>query len=539
MGKVKAVQTIICRNNPHPLTLKTKIILVMVSMLLLAVGFNSLISNAIFKKEYSEALISKGILVGQMLKVQLARLLEIGIKLDDLIGFEEQCQEAVGKYQVSFAMVVDLNGNIVFHNDLSRHGKKITDPKISEIIRKSNLTETVVLDSKKELYNIIIPGSGLSDESNYAIIVGLPLKKIVEKSNTLVISSVLVAIFCFVLTMILSYMILSTWVTRPIYDLIETIKKIRTDSNLGSRVKVQSEDEIGILGTAFNQMIDELHYSREEILKQNQQLEEKVAERTMQLSEINELLEQDIIKRQQTEIELAKRAEELANSNAELKQFAYVASHDLKEPLRMITNYLQLLKRRYKDSLDEKAMEYIETTIDGASRMHRLIDDILDLSRVGTHNYEFQMVSCNEVIEQVIANLEVMINESGVKIEYGTLPEVYADFSQLSRLFQNLIVNAIKFRNKENPYIAIEAERMENAWKFSVKDNGIGIDSLYLERIFLIFQRLHTRSEYPGTGIGLAICKKIVERHGGLIWAESELGKGSVFCFTIPDRKSE
>lgn len=521
------------------MTLKTKIILVMVSMLLLAVGFNSLISNAIFKKEYSEALISKGILVGQMLKVQLARLLEIGIKLDDLIGFEEQCQEAVAKYHVSFAMVVDLDGKIVFHNDLSRHGEKIHDPKICETIRKTRHNETVVLDSQKELYNIVIPVSGMSDESNYAIIVGLPLKMIVEKSNTLVISSALVAIFCFVLIMILSYMILTTWVTRPIYDLIETIKKIRTDSNLGSRVKVQSEDEIGILGTAFNQMVDELHYSREEILKQNQQLEQKVAERTVQLSEINELLEQDIIKRQQTEVELAKRAEELANSNAELKQFAYIASHDLKEPLRMISNYLQLLKRRYKESLDEKAMEYIDTTVDGASRMHRLIDDILDLSRVGTHNFEFQMISCNEVLEQVIANLEVMINESGVKIECGQLPVVYADFSQLSRLFQNLIVNAIKFRSKEEPHIVIHSERMENAWKFAIKDNGIGIDPIYLERIFLIFQRLHTRSEYPGTGIGLAICKKIVERHGGLIWAESELGKGSVFCFTIPDQKSE
>lgn len=521
------------------LTLKLKIMLITVGMLFLALGVNSVISNAIFKKEYSEALISKGILVAQMLKAQLGRLLDIGIKVEELVGFEEQCQEAVAKYQVAFAMVVDSDGRIIFHNEELLLEQRIHDPAVRMALVHPQRTETVVLDRKTKLYNIIVPINSVKNNS-YAIIVGLPVQMVEQKSNTMVFSSLLAAIFCFGFVMFLSLMTLSTWVTRPINNLIETIKKIRTDSNLGSRVKVQSDDEIGILGTAFNQMVDELHYSREEILKQNQQLEQKVAERTLQLREMNELLEQDIKKRQLTEIELAKRAEELANSNAELKQFAYVASHDLKEPLRMISSYLQLLKRRYQDSLDLRALEYIDTTVDGAGRMHNLIDDILDLSRVGTHSFEFQPVSCQEVIRQVTSNLEVMLAESGVTLHYDALPEVVADFSQLSRLFQNLIVNAIKFRRQNEPQVWIAGEKtQEHSWCFSVRDNGIGIEPMYLERIFLIFQRLHTRSEYPGTGIGLAICKKIVERHGGTIWAESEPGKGSVFYFTLPDYTSE
>lgn len=539
MGKIKVRPRKFCRWPPFRLTLKTKIMLISVGMLLLALTVNSIISNTIFKKEYSQALISQGLLVGQMLRVQLGRLLDIGIKLEDLVGFEEQCQEAVSKYQVSFAMVVDTDGRIVFHNAQTILETKIRDESIKNAIMHPRRIETVILDRRTKMYNIIVPINSMTQNKSYAIIVGLPLKMVEDKSNTMVLSSLFVAIFCFVLIMSLSLMTLSTWVTRPIYNLIETIKKIRTDSNLGSRVKVQSDDEIGILGTAFNQMVDELHYSREEILKQNQRLEQKVEERTIQLLEINELLEMDIQKRQFTEIELAKRAEELANSNAELKQFAYVASHDLKEPLRMISSYLQLLKRRYKDSLDPKALEYIDTTVEGAGRMHNLIDDILDLSRVGTHSFEFQPVSCQEIIEQVISNLEVMITESGVKIQYGPLPQVVADFSQLSRLFQNLMVNAIKFRSKAEPKIWVEAEKIGDCWRFAIRDNGIGIEPTYLERIFMIFQRLHTRSEYPGTGIGLTICKKIVERHGGTIWAESEPGKGSVFYFSLPDHTSE
>jgi signal transduction histidine kinase len=521
--------------KPARITLKMKIVMITVAFFILAVGVNTATSNYIYKRDYSEALIAKGVLVAQMLKVELVHLLSFETNWKDMDGFEEQCKEAVSKYNVCFASVVDTNGKIIFHNIEARHGQRIGDSQVLSALRRRGGVEQVVMDSGRKTYHIILPVTQRNEADNLLIIVGLPLKVIDEKSNRLVISAVWMALLSFTLITTVFFMMVSAWVTRPIENLIETIKIIRTNNNFDSRVKVRSDDEIGILGAAFNQLIDEINYSRAEILKQNQQLEQQVADRMIQLRQINESLKKDIIRRQLTEIELAKRAEKLAGSNAELKQFAYVTSHDLKEPLRMVSSYLQLLNRRYRAKLDQKAITYLETAVDGANRMHCLIDDILDLSRVGTNEFEFQPVECCQVVEQVVANLEVMINESGVRVFWDQLPEVYGDFSQLSRLFQNLMVNAIKFRGPIGPKIWVEARRLEGAWQLGVRDNGIGIESVYLERIFLIFQRLHTRSEYSGTGIGLAICKKIVERHGGDIWAESRPGVGSVFYFTIPD----
>lgn len=238
--------------------------------------------------------------------------------------------------------------------------------------------------------------------------------------------------------------------------------------------------------------------------------------------------------------ELAQRAEDMARSNRDLQQFAYVASHDLQEPLRMVASYVQLLARRYKGKLDADADDFIAYAVDGAQRMQTLIIDLLAYSRVGTHGREFEPTDCNAVLSQAIANLQAAITESEAVITHDPLPTVMADGSQLVQLFQNLIGNALKFRSQEQPAIHISAEPMEsareNAWIFSVLDNGIGIDPEYRERIFIIFQRLHNKAEYPGTGIGLAVCKRIVERHGGRIWmesGESERGKGATFFFTI------
>jgi light-regulated signal transduction histidine kinase (bacteriophytochrome) len=240
------------------------------------------------------------------------------------------------------------------------------------------------------------------------------------------------------------------------------------------------------------------------------------------------------IERVRAEAQLRQTTDDLARSNTDLQQFAYVASHDLFEPLRMVTSYVQLLRDRYKARLDRQAEEFIAFALDGAKRMEALIHDLLAYARVDTRGRSLEPTEAERVFQEAVANLKVAIEESGAAIEHGPLPRVRADRVQLSQVFQNLLGNAIKFRGTEVPRIEVLACRRDNEWLFSVRDNGIGIDPKQFERVFIIFQRLHTRQEYAGTGMGLAICKKIIERHGGRIWVESVPGKGATFFFTLP-----
>jgi signal transduction histidine kinase len=252
-----------------------------------------------------------------------------------------------------------------------------------------------------------------------------------------------------------------------------------------------------------------------------------------------EQLNTQMQERKQAEKALKEKTEELARSNQDLEQFASVASHDLQEPLRMVTSYVQLLARRYQSRLDSDAEEFINFAVDGATRMHTLINDLLAYSRVGTGGKPFEPTNSETILQQSLDNLQVTMEESGAVVTHDSLTTVMADDLQLGQLFQNLIGNAIKFHGEEPPRVHVSARPGGNGWIFSVRDNGIGIAPEYAERIFIIFQRLHSREEYPGTGIGLAVCKKIVECHGGRIWVESELGKGATFYFTLPASKAK
>jgi light-regulated signal transduction histidine kinase (bacteriophytochrome) len=250
-------------------------------------------------------------------------------------------------------------------------------------------------------------------------------------------------------------------------------------------------------------------------------------------------LEKEIAERKLAMTALAAKEEDLRRSNAELEQFAYVASHDLQEPLRMVGSYTQLLSRRYKGKLDTDADEFIEFAVDGVTRMQRLINDLLHYSRVGTKGREPEPTDSEAVLGRALANLKTAIEDNKATVTHDPLPVVMADDRQLEQLFQNLVGNAVKFHGAEPPRVHIRAERSNGCWMFAVKDNGIGIEPQYYERIFQVFQRLHTMKEYSGTGIGLAVCKKIVERHGGRIWVESEPGKGTSFLFTLPVAEEE
>jgi signal transduction histidine kinase len=316
----------------------------------------------------------------------------------------------------------------------------------------------------------------------------------------------------FIMVAIITFSV-SQSISLPLKKLSKGVEIIG-QGNLDHRVGTNLKDEIGQLSRSFDKMTHDLK------------------ETTASRDELNK----EIAERKHAEETLRQTAKDLERSNKDLEQFAYVASHDLQEPLRAVGGFMGLLKNRYYDKLDDQAREYIDFSVEGAERMHGLIEGLLAFSRVGTRGSEFSSVNLKDAFDGALANLKFLIAESHTAVTSDPLPVVMADLSQMTQLLQNLVANAVKFHGPHHPEIHIGAGRKEHAWEMYVRDNGIGIDPQYFDRIFLIFQRLHTRSQYKGTGIGLAVCKKIVERHGGNIWVESVPGSGSTFYFTIPDK---
>jgi signal transduction histidine kinase len=298
---------------------------------------------------------------------------------------------------------------------------------------------------------------------------------------------------------------------NPLLRLVAAVNRMDAD-NLEFADPIRGNHEIARLAKAFADMAERLRLT---LVSRNQ-------------------LQQEVEVRRETEKRLEATLVQLSRSNRELEQFAYVASHDLQEPLRMVSSYVQLLAERYKDHLDEKAQKFIGYAVDGAVRMQTLIQDLLNFSRISTRGVSFSEVDSNSLFSEVLNNLETLIKTAGAVITWDPLPVVFGDRSQIGQVFQNLIANSIKFCTYAAPTVHVSAESTDGKWRFSVLDNGIGIDSKYAERIFVIFQRLHTREEYPGTGIGLALCKRIIERHGGDIWFKSGVNKGTTFYFTLP-----
>jgi signal transduction histidine kinase len=318
-------------------------------------------------------------------------------------------------------------------------------------------------------------------------------------AQTLILSTSLLMIGLIALIL---YQIKKT-IVSPLQELSRGAEMIG-EGNFNYFVEIKKDDEVGRLSKAFNTMSERLRTSYDSL---------------------------------HSEIRERKRAEEeLIRSNEDLQQFAYVASHDLQEPLRNVASCLQLLEKKYKNNLDAKADQYIHYAVESSVRMKTLILDLLTYSRIGTKGKPPQRLDCELILDQTVKNLRSAISETGAVITHDPLPAVLADDAQLSQVFQNLIGNGIKFRREEQPHIHVSAVKNKTEWIFSVKDNGIGIESRHLDRIFVIFQRLHKRSQYGGTGIGLAIVKKVVERHNGRVWVESEFGSGTTFYFTLPEK---
>ena len=407
-----------------------------------------------------------------------------------------------------FAYLVDGNGRVISHRDSSQLGEDLSDITPVMRLRRGEADAVITKDSAGE--KVIsgfapVPGTswGVITQEEWGNVVG-PIQ---DYGKLLVVLLALGG----VLSGGLIFFAIGR-VLKPIKDLTQGAQRI-AGGDFGHTIVARTGDEVQALAEQFNTMAQELKESYSG-------LERKVEERTEEL--------------RQSEEALGQYAEDLARSNSDLQQFAYVASHDLQEPLRMVSSYTQLLARRYKGRLDSDADEFIGYAVDGATRMQTLINDLLAYSRLGTPVKSFEAVDCNGLLDQVMADLRPSVEESDAEISYANLPTVNADRSQLAQVFQNLIGNAIKFSGEEPPLIQVSAGRLGAEWRFSVSDNGIGIEPEYADRIFVIFQRLVTRDQYPGTGIGLAICKKIVENHGGRIWFESQPGKCTTFFFLIP-----
>lgn len=409
------------------------------------------------------------------------------------------------------------------------------NPEAAKLSRE--VEERLLNQLNMRVYDIVIHGRELRDSSIKARATALRMAG----------GGVIFALLILITTTILS----SRMIARSIMARIDQLRygaSVIGGGDLEHRIDVEGDDEFAELSESFNAMTAKLSVSYQDLTneirereraeaalqKLNKELETRVSERTETLSTSLKNLEKEIESRKQAEERLQATLANLERSNKELEQFAYVASHDLQEPLRMVSSYTQLLAQRYEGKLDDKAKKFIDYAVDGAVRMQRLINDLLAYSRVSTQGDTLEKVDSHAVLGEALRNLATAIKENRALIFNDDLPTVRADATQLSQLFQNLIGNAIKFRSDDLPRIYVSACDLGRAWRFSVKDNGIGIDTQYAEKVFVIFQRLHTRLEYPGTGIGLAVCKRIVERHGGRIWFDSELGKGSTFYFTLP-----
>lgn len=611
--------------------LSSKISLILLMILLMTVGINSWLTNRIFVNEYTEALKSEVLVIGEGLKLQLDRLLGLEFPLEDIMGFDEQCQEIISKYPtVNYAMIVNTKGKVLFKNYLSIHQNQLTIPQLRKAV-KSNTAEVVTYDHlRKTYYGFVIPVFNTTGGHVGAVVLGFPAKVITQKTNLYIWASILVSLILFAFSFFLITYALSLWVTKPIINLDRFAHELgKRGFNSSYIVNINNHDEIGRLALSFNTMAanlekttvskdfmdniissmmdalividsdlkiktinnavtDLLNYSPDELINNSIDIifpvpeesplrGERLAKIISQggfknyettfhkkggakvpillscsvMKEDNSKLKyivctsKDITERKQAEEELLLQTEKLTQTNQELQSFAYAASHDLQEPLRKIVSFSDRIIKKNALNLDEQSLDYFHRIQNATMRMQTLIIDLLSYSRITTQAQPFIKVNLAKIATEVISDLETQIEQTGGDVQINDLPEIEADPTQMRRLFQNLISNGLKFhRLGVAPLVKIETGKVKTdqnnlKWRrefleLSFEDNGIGIEKQYLTKIFGVFQRLHGKNEYEGTGVGLSICHKIVERHNGQIRVESKPGEGSRFIVTLP-----
>ncbi len=456
-----------------------------------ALSITGIIYVSQFSEQVDDRLISRAQIPGNLITSG---------KLDyDVVRDREQLIEIIGDDPLE-AMFISITQNVLYSLNTQHEGKEVSEiPNLQLNWFTTNTTTILILRETRSVnyfITIITPVLALEDSKPYYFVyIKISANHAAVEKQNIILLFLLGSAVCIVSTTVVIIVSFKKMLLNRINNVVQVLKCIQ-DGDLTARVEGRVvNDEIGILQNGVNSMATY---------------------------------------RMNTEEKLKYIIEDLRRSNAELEQFAYIASHDLQEPLRSIASFAQLLLKRYKNKLDSDADEYIDFIVGGALRLKKLIIDLLEYSRIGTRGKPFKEIDTNLTLTNALNDLNHLIERENAKITHDPLPVIVADETQIKQLFQNLISNGIKFRSKESPKIHITGKLENDHWLFSVCDNGIGIDSQYFERIFVIFQCLHKVDEYEGTGIGLAICKKIVERHRGKIMVESELEKGSTFSFLIP-----
>lgn len=413
--------------------------------------------------------------------------------------------------------IVDRNGVIlVRYPDPGRRftgimATNVPAAKQMLMLNRDGTLRTRGLDGVSRLYAYapLTKSEGLADAW---VFVGIPTATVVRNANILLLENLAFLGMVTLVAMAVAWFGSDWFVLKQVRMLLDTTRRL-SEGDLKARAGLGPGGELNQLGQAFDAMAAAL---------EQRVLEREKAQR--ELSELNAALEERV----------GERTSELERSNHDLEQFAYVVSHDLQEPLRSVSSFLQILQSRVGQKLEPENREFLQYSVDGARRMQQLITDLLNYARVGQRARAAERVEMEDLLAHVLHNLDASIKESGATVEHDPLPAVKGDPGQISQVFQNLVGNALKFRSERPLRVSIRTRRVGKDWQFEIRDNGIGIEPRDFERIFVIFQRLHTRDEYPGTGIGLAICKKIIEAHGGRIWVESQLGEGTSFFFTLP-----
>ncbi|NLY74394.1 MAG: PAS domain-containing protein [Firmicutes bacterium] len=617
--------------------LSSKISYILLLILLLTIGINTWLTNTIFVKEYTVALKSEVMVIGESLKLQLDRLLSLEIPLEDIMGFDKQCQEVITKYpMLDFALVADPDGKILFRNDLSPHQNIITTPQLREAIRSVAEKVITYTEEGKTFYSTVIPVFNTTGRHVGAVALGFPAEVISQKTNLFIFISILVSLIFLACSFFLITYILSLWVTKPLMKLDRFAQQLgETGFSSAPDLHINSNDEIGRLAHSFNKMasdlerttvskeymdniissmmdslividanlkikttnnaasellgyepnelignsIDLIFANPEENPLKGDRLSKFIAEGghknyettflkknqdkvpvLLSFSVISFLKEanpndaklkyivftaKDITERKRAEEELLLQTEKLTQTNKELQNFAYAASHDLQEPLRKIIAFSDRIKAKNEQILSEQTLDYFNRIQNAATRMQVLITDLLAYSRITTQAQPFTKVDLSKIAAEVISDLETRIEQTGGAVRVSDLPELEADPTQMRQLFQNLISNGLKFHRPGVPPLVkitariVKSEHNKLKWRrelveLNFEDNGIGIDEQYLSRIFGVFQRLHGKNEYDGTGVGLSICQKIVERHNGNITVKSKPDEGSTFTVTLP-----